>query len=149
MSVEFRVLTLSEMPTVLTWEMNKLAVEIKDEMERHFAAWKAKWRGEALEHYIPKGWSVGAWDGNELAGYFLGQPLLFFSGDTQTLWIEHIGAQNSEVQRQLIDIACKYARDKHLQRVLFCEIPGFPKDFPNAHAFAPSVYQVATTKSVK
>jgi hypothetical protein len=45
--------------------------------------------------------------------------LLFFEGWTQSLWIEHVSAVRAEDAQEMIDIAYRWARDKHLQKVFF------------------------------
>jgi hypothetical protein len=101
---------------------------VPDEVERRFQSWTARWRKEELEHYLKLGWSFIARDKTgrpdpadkgEMVGYFLGQPLLFFRGQTQSLWIEHMEAADISVREALVDVAVRVAREKHLQRVLF------------------------------
>lgn len=120
-SVNYRVLTLEELEKVFDFEMERLKNSVPDEIERQFASWKANWRKESLEHYLGRGWCMGAWVEKEsaesLAGYFLAQPLLFFRNFTQTLWIERVSADSSEIYAELVDIAVKIAREKHMQRV--------------------------------
>ena len=47
----------------------------------------------------------------------LAQPLVFFRGHTQTLWIEHLEAATAEVSHLLLETAHRWARDKHFQCV--------------------------------
>lgn len=91
-----------------------------DEIEKEMASWKARWRKESLEHYLKLGWSFGIWDSDgKLEAYLLGQPLIFFQSYTQTLWVEHISVKNQESLGTLVEVAYRWARDKHFQRVLF------------------------------
>lgn len=92
-----------------------------DLLEREMATWHAKWRPEALNFYLPLGWSFGVKLGDEWRGYFLGQPFLFYRGLTQTLWVEHIAFTSESTGLQLIETAYKWARDKHLQTVIFSD----------------------------
>ena len=36
-------------------------------------------------------------DQDQILGYFIAQPLLFFEGQTQNLWVEHVRAENKEI----------------------------------------------------
>lgn len=87
-------------------------------MESEILSWSAKWRKESLEHYLPLGWSFAAYSGDQLVGFFLAQPLLYFAGHAQVLWVEDLVSESAEVKSLLVDTAYKMARDKHLQRVL-------------------------------
>lgn len=116
--MDTRILLENDMEAIMAFETERLMNSVKDPVEREMKAWDARWRKEALEHYLPQGWSFGVYDNAKLAGYFLGQPYIFHRGLTQTLWIEHISYANHEVGRELIDVAHKWARDKHLQTVL-------------------------------
>lgn len=106
------------------FELQRLAEQITDEMEREMASWNAPWREESLDHYLGTGWSVGLWSSeskSQFLGYFLGQPLLFYQGLTQVLWVEHISAVNQTGVQTLLETAVRYARDKHLQSVFAYE----------------------------
>jgi hypothetical protein len=122
--MEFRVLSLGDKDTIYQFEKNRLSSELS-EIERDLEVWKSRWRPEQLEHYLNLGWCFGAWQdqgqGEELIGYFLAQPFLFLEGITQTLWIEHIGFKDETVRDALVDLAYRYGRDKHLQRVVFSQ----------------------------
>lgn len=87
-------------------------------MEHEMSSWTAPWRQEALNHYLPQGWSFGAFEGGELKAYVLGQPFLFYRGLTQTLWIEHVSYSEAKSALAVLDVAHRWARDKHLQCVL-------------------------------
>lgn len=119
--MEIRVLTENDKDMILNFERAKTE---GDEMERSMAEWSAPWRGESLDHYLKLGWSLGVFktadfNPDEFLGYYLGQVLLFFEGLTQTHWVEHLSYEDEETKNKLIDSSVRYARDKHLQRVLF------------------------------
>lgn len=122
MSFDFRVIQVSEIEEILAFENRKLSDSISNEDDRRIASWHAKWRKEALEVYIPMGWSFLARDQGTLMGYFIAQPLLFFDGQTQSLWIEHLQYSSLQVRDQLCEIAYKMSREKHFQRVYFPNI---------------------------
>lgn len=115
--MEVKILTPKDVDSVLNFEKSKLTQT--DDFEREMASWHARWRKEALEHYLPLGWSFCKRDKGQIVAYILCQPLLFFEGWTQSLWIEHVSAQNPEDAREMIEIAYRWARDKHLQKVFF------------------------------
>lgn len=118
MILETKVLRPDDMDLILAFERKRLIERFPDETERELESWNANWRQEALEHYLPLGWSFGVWSGETLNGYFLAQPFLFFRGMTQTLWVEHLSFENQEICRQLLDLVYRCAREKHLQKVL-------------------------------
>ena len=109
---------LTDKELITQFETQRLAKNTSDPMEREMQAWDARWRNEALEHYLPQGWSFGCYQSNQLVAYFLGQPYLFHRGLTQTLWIEHLAYENPQHAHELIETAHRWARDKHLQTVL-------------------------------
>ena len=113
---EIKIMTPDDMDNVFTFEMMRLPGQgIDQEMK----AWHAPWRREALEHYSKLGWSFLQRRDGKVAGYILCQPVLFFQSWTQTLWIEHVGAVDEKLGEELIEIAYRWARDKHLQKVYF------------------------------
>lgn len=120
--LKIKVLQLENKEQLLFFEKNILQAQITDEVERELFSWKAPWRQESLEHYLPLGWSFLAWDGEEgksqIAGYFLAQPILFFGGLTQSLWLEHLQTQNTNVKNALLEVAYKTCRDKHFQQMI-------------------------------
>jgi len=118
-----QVLSAADIDLVLDFAQKRLIEQISDETTRTFASWEAKWRKEALEHYLKVGWSFIARDEATKAvkGFYLGQPFLFFRGMTQSLWIEYLDAVDDETAKTLIEIAVKIGREKHLQRVMFAE----------------------------
>jgi hypothetical protein len=114
-----RILQSSDLEQVLAYERDSLKSGALDELEGQMAEWHASWRRESLEHYLPLGWSFGLWRGNELVAYFLGQPQLFVSGMTQSLWLEHLSFKDSGQARMLLDIAYRLCREKLFQSLLF------------------------------
>jgi hypothetical protein len=157
MSLYSRVIITEDIPELLDFEEKKLIETIPDETERTFAKWNSRWRKEALEHFAPLGWSYLIRDQDvksdasaegQLLGYFLGQPLLFFDGQTQSLWIEHLQCNSLMARDQLCEIAYKLSREKHFQRLLFqnqshlmTALAPFKPEPWNS-----SVYQILTTK---
>ena len=122
MKLQPLILGLKDLDHILEYENKELQKTIDDDMEREMASWHARWRKEALEHYLPLGWSFGIWETpNEnpiLHGYFLAQPQLFVRGLTQSLWLEHLSYQSEDIGKQLVDIAYRFSREKHLQALL-------------------------------
>lgn len=130
MSNEIRILQLADRDTILQYERQKLLGVEPDDMERQMLEWHAPWRTEALEHYLPLGWSfsvlseeVGADGVRGMEGYFLAQPQIFTRGLTQTLWIERIQFNSGEVLSALLEVAYKLCREKHFQQLLVGESP--------------------------
>ena len=118
---DFQVLGALDIDEVYNFADRRLKEQEPDEHLRMFASWQARWRRESLDHYLKLGWSFIARRNNQAVGFFLGQPFLFFRGQTQTLWVEHVEAAHPDVFFALIDVAIQIAREKHLQRVLFDE----------------------------
>lgn len=116
--LDTRILLSDDVDAILAFENARLAMTELDPMEREMAGWSARYRKEALEHYLPKGWSFGSFMNGQLVGYVLGQPFLFLRGLTQTLWIEVLSSDQPAVAKTLIETAHKWARDKHLQCLL-------------------------------
>lgn len=81
--------------------------------------WSAPWREESLNHYLNLGWSMGYFDGDQLEGYILVQPILFFKGQTQSLWIESVRFNEPQIGLTLWEAIVKLAREKHIQQVMF------------------------------
>jgi hypothetical protein len=113
-----RVLLLGDIEMLLAFERQRLEETVGDDMEREMQSWSARWRPEALEHYLKLGWSYGVFEAERLRGYILAQPYLFHRGLTQTLWVEHVAADAKEVTDLLVDTVYRWARDKHFQVVL-------------------------------
>ncbi len=121
-NIHYRIAQLADLEAVYDFEFNLKFSGIEDEYERQMAVWSSAFRKEALEHYLKTGWSFVALNKeNEIQGFFLGQALLFFDHQTQTLWVEYLSGRDTEIQTELVDIAYRLAREKHLQRVLVAE----------------------------
>lgn len=131
MQLAFQVLSANDIDEILAFANQQHQSRVGDENERIFQSWHARWRREALEHYLKLGWSFIARTAptthqaeradSERAvcvGFFLAQPLLFFRGQTQSLWLEHIDAVSGPGLAALADVAVRVAREKHLQCVL-------------------------------
>lgn len=127
---DIKIMTPDDIEDVLAYEMAQLSGE---GIEREMKAWHAPWRREAMEHYASLGWSFIKRDGKTVKGYILCQPVLFFQSWTQTLWVEHVSAKNDILGSTLLEVAYRWSRDKHLQKVFF------KKSLPFAQAisFAP------------
>ena len=121
---ELRILQPSDREAVIDFAKRQLAAATADPMEREMQSWSARWRSEALDHYLPQGWSFGAFQEGRLHGFILAQPILFFRGLTQTLWIEHLEGDGPEATDQLFDCALRWARDKHFQCVVREDVGG-------------------------
>ena|SRR5665213_1611956 len=118
-TLDLRILLPAHKDALMEFAKRQLSARVKDPMDSEMQSWSARWRGEALDHYLPQGWSFGAYRGEELCGFLLAQPILFFRGLTQTLWIELVESESDAVRTQLIDCAQRWARDKHLQCALY------------------------------
>jgi hypothetical protein len=122
LALVFQVLSLNDIDEVHAFALARLQERIPDEIAQRFASWSAKWRRESLEHYLKLGWSFIARDSSgATAGFFLAQPFLFFRGQTQTVWVEHVEARDPEAEEQLVDIAVRVSREKHMQTILFAD----------------------------
>ncbi len=121
MTLDFQVLGPKDIEEVFTFAEQRLVQQVPDENERMFRSWEVKWRREALEHYLKIGWCFIARENKAVAGFFMAQPFLFFRGQTQTLWVEHIEARDAATEESLAEVAVRVAREKHLQRVLFAD----------------------------
>lgn len=150
MALDFQVISLSDLDEIATYANQRLAAAISDETERRFASWAVKWRGEALEHYLRLGWSFVARREARTVGFFLAQPFLFVRGQTQTLWLEYIDADDRETLQALLELATKLSREKHLQRVLIADaeqdkLVGMADIF-KGELMRDSILEVKTTK---
>ncbi len=143
------ILRDSDQETILKFDDSLFSNQ--DPIERELARWKARSRPEALEHYLPLGWSFAAWAGETMVGYFLAQPLLFYAGLTQTLWVETLQVSSTEAAQILLDTACRLAREKHFQRVLFSELGSYANllEALKARPLTESIFEVQTSKFVR
>lgn len=120
--IHYRIAQLDDVEAVYEFEFKLKLSNIADEYEQQMAVWTSAFRKESLEHYFKLGWSFLALnEKNEIQGFFLGQTLLFFDHQTQTLWLEHLSAANLDISTELVDIAFRLSREKHLQRVLLSD----------------------------
>lgn len=92
-----------------------LAESQLDEMEFELSTWVAPWRKEALEYYLPLGWSFGLFADDQVQAFALAQPQLFVHGLTQNLWVEHLFFQSESQVRTLLDLLYRTCREKHFQ----------------------------------
>jgi len=116
---EVRILLNTDKLAIVQFARAQLALRVQDPMEREMQSWTAPWREESLDHYLPQGWCYGTFDANGgMTGFLLAQPVLFYRGHTQTLWIEHINAFDGALVEQLLDTVYRWARDKHFQCVV-------------------------------
>ena len=148
MNLQIVILKPDDAPILLEFDQKRLATLHSDEMDLEFAKWSSRSRLEALEHYLPMGWSFGVWQGAELKGYFLAQPLLFYAGVTQTLWVETVAGVEPAIVLQLVDTAVRLAREKHFQQALFSDCESYVsllKDL-KGQEWTENVYRVRTTK---
>ncbi|MBX3034073.1 MAG: hypothetical protein KF865_09115 [Bdellovibrionaceae bacterium] len=128
MSFYCRIIQSTDLDEIIDYENRKLAESVADENERTLQSWHARWRKEALEHYLGLGWSFLVRDRDvqspfspegQLIGYFIAQPLLFFDGQTQSLWLEHLSYSSLQARDELSTLAYRLSREKHFQRVFF------------------------------
>lgn len=150
MSLYCNVVLPEDLQDILDLEKNKLIENYPDESERIIAGWNSKFRIEALNHYIPLGWSFLARDSEtkSLMGYFIAQPLLFLDGQTQSLWVEHVQYTSLQARDELCELAYKISREKHLQRVYFPQENGISNSVKGfkPEAWQPGTFAVKTTK---
>jgi hypothetical protein len=124
MKFEVFILQPDHQEEILNFERNRLQAARIDPIDQQLQEWSARWRQEALAHYLPMGWSFGARDvESQLVGYFLAQPILFFRGMTQSLWLDHLSYDHAAVGAKLIETAYRWSRDKHMQKVIVPELP--------------------------
>lgn len=147
--MEYRVLTTDQKELILQTERS--ALKHLSEMEGQMLEWKASWRSESLDHYLATRWCMGIFtdDLTTLKAYFLAQPILFFESYTQNLWIEHMYFNNLEMAHAVVELAVKYGKDKHLQRVVFQWNPIFDQiQLPYKFIRKENRVEVLTTKLV-
>jgi hypothetical protein len=150
MNLHFKVILPEDLQEILNLENKKMNELFPDEMERMIAGWNSKFRIEALNHYIPLGWSFLAreLETDSLMGYFIAQPLLFVDGHTQSLWVEHIQYISLQARDELCELAYKLGREKHLQRVYFPQDNGISNSVTSfkPESWQPGALAVKTTK---
>ncbi len=123
MSTHYRIAQSADLENIYSFAFLSLQKETPDEMECMMKVWSSRFRKEALEHYLKFGWSFVAenQESETIQGFFLAQPILFLEGQTQSLWVELVQAENKQIETELVEIAYKLSKDKHLQRVIFSE----------------------------
>lgn len=158
MSLSLRIILPAEIDEILDFENRKLAEQVPNETDRQLQSWSTRWRREALEHYLPLGWSFLARDTAQpspyspdglLVGYFIAQPMLFVDGQTQSLWVEHLQYSSLQARDELCDLAYRLSREKHFQRVYFAKVPAIMNAVKQAGAedWNPQVVFLRTTKA--
>lgn len=121
--ITYRIAQTEDVENAFNYEYKKNFSEDLHEIENQIMVWNSFFRKESLEHYFKTGWSFLAVDSEQnVVGFFMGQALLFLDKQTQSLWVEHISASSAEIFTELLDIAYRLAREKHLQKVLFSKI---------------------------
>ena len=142
MSLTLQVIQTSELEEIFDFEQRRLVETVPSEEDRMFQTWASRWRKEYLEHFLPQGWSFLARDQDgSLVGYFLAQPLLFFDGQTQSLWVEHLQSNSLQARDSLTELAYKLSREKHFQRVYF---PNNPTIMNSVRPFKPEEWNAQT-----
>lgn len=136
---------------ILKYEQLLLDKSSKDFEEKLYFSWQAPWRLESLSHYLGLGWSFSLEKPSEWENgisYYLAQPILFMSGHTHTLWIEHFSFQSKDQLLKLIQLCVNVAKDKHMQRVLFkksIEVESLISQF-NGSEIQDNLLEIKTTK---
>lgn len=158
MSLFLQIIQRAEINEILDYESQKAKEQFADESERMFQSWAAPWRQESLEHYLSMGWSFVARDPEQvsphsaaglLVGYFIAQPLLFFAGQTQSLWVEHLQYSSLQARDELCELAYRLSREKHFQKVFFPQTPtlGPLLKSMKAEEWGPNVMFINTTRT--
>ncbi|MCB0377969.1 MAG: hypothetical protein KDD33_05710 [Bdellovibrionales bacterium] len=116
--MEIQILNSSHIPELIQWEKARMISQGMSEAEVEMLSWQSSWREESLEHYAQLGWSFVAADSSQVSGYLLAQPFLFMNGWTQSLWVDRLSFEIVDVGHQLFDTILRWAKTKHLQKVL-------------------------------
>lgn len=132
-NIILKVLKLENLPAI-----QKFA-KTKANPSNPFEEWSAPWREESLNHYLPQGWCLGAYQNDELCGYLLAQPILFWMSNTQTLWVETVSGATPEIEDQLLQASIGWSKDKHLQRVVM-------RNHNKGQAIKEQLFEVLTTR---
>lgn len=114
--METKIFLEDQIDLVRDYELGKISD--LNPMEKEMRSWDSPWRNESLAHYSGLGWSFVGVQDQKVVGYILSQPILFFNNWTQTLWVEHMGYDSKEIGRELLDISIRWAKSKHLQKVV-------------------------------
>ncbi len=143
-----KILMAEDVPRVFEFEESQKLQSAT--FEEIMQSWSAPWRKESLEHYATTGWSflLENEDGS-VQGFLLAQMVVFYRGYTQTLHVEYLSGASPQARAQLVEVACKWAKDKHLQRVYLpelvkddLELVPFPVEYDQARNWV-----VRTTKA--
>lgn len=116
--MDVKLLTPDFCDSILAFEKEKLIASGLSEIQVEMKSWDFPWRKESLDHYAKVGWSFVAIENEKIKGYILGQPFVFFNNWTQTLWLEYSSFPNQEVGEALFDVSIRWAKSKHLQKVI-------------------------------
>jgi hypothetical protein len=147
-----RILLPQERDAILNSAKERFKARFANPMEAEMQSWSARWRAEALDHYLPQGWCFGAFSPTEEnLGFVLAQPFLFYRGLTQTLWVEHLEATTTDVGQRLLDTVYRWSRDKHLQCVLVensGEIAAILQDWPNVRLLEDRWFEIRSARFV-
>lgn len=150
MKLEVRILLPSDRDTILAWAREWLDDrQGGDLMEREMLSWTARWRAESLDHYLPQGWSFGCFENGRMRGFILGQPMLFFRGHTQSIWVEEWLFDSDDVGEILLDTVFRWARDKHIQMVFaenHSERQALLKHWPHVQLVDDNLIQLKSTR---
>ena len=142
--LKFQVLGPADFSKLKAFGEERLKLKVPDDIERQFALWKSPLRDESLRHYLQLHWCFASFRDDRLCGYYLAQPLLFFRGMTQSLWIEALDAESVEIGQELLKIALGVAREKYLQRVLI-----HPRGIFTAEVLKGFTYQIENAEMIE
>jgi len=127
---ELFILTPEDKDRITEFERRRMGEN--PSLEAQMLSWDARWRPEALDHYLSLGWSFGVKKEGRLVSYLLAQPFIFFRGLTQTLWVEWLAADSDENAQKVIEVIYRWARDKHFQSITLEESQDFARYFKAA-----------------
>lgn len=131
------VLRETDGESLIEWERELARAGPGTAEDQRLLEWDSVWRPESMQHYLSMGWCFGYRDTeSKWLGYFLAQPILFFRGMTQTLWVERVQATDPRVGRSLIDLAVRVGKDKRMQKVVFFGLQGYDEilqEWPSAN----------------
>ena len=147
--MKIRILQCSDREAVMTFGRAALAETHLGHMDQEMASWTAPWRAESRDPYLKLGWSFAASEEGEdgMIGVTLAQPLLFFKGQTQTVWVEYLEGDSVDTKCSLVETLYRWARDKHIQALIFNQnthIEGLGLPWPGRRLDGD--WQIATTK---
>lgn len=120
MEIRCRPMTEHDIVALLEFENKKRHLPWADASEPDVSLWSHRARRESLDFYSRSGWSFIALDeANQVIGFVLAQPLSFFGGYTQSLWVEYLSAGSLAARDYLIDLMINLAKTQHFQGVFF------------------------------